>query len=261
MKKLKACRLLFFPVMLLLLAACAAQHRTSASIEKVAREKLETAGQVLLVKENRFLFWTSPSVCAMERQNGVWTEVFVPMPAVIGRNGFAPLHEKREGDGRTPSGLYRLGTVFGYAESVETRMPYRQALVNDLWVDDPGAPDYNRWVKLHETKAASYEKMKRDDDQYKYGLVIEYNTHPVITGLGSAIFLHVREKRGAPTSGCIALSEEDLLKILGWLHPAAAPVIWINPDEDETGLYPLDVLQCPSRQCQPIASEGNRACF
>ena len=254
MKNLKAWRLLLFPVVLLLCAACAAQHRTSASIEKVTREKLETAGQVLLVKENRFLFWTSPSVYAMEKQNGVWTEVFDPMPAVIGRNGFARLPEKREGDGRTPSGLYRLGTAFGYAESVETRMPYRQALTDDLWVDDPEAPDYNRWAKLHETRSASYEKMKRDDDQYKYGLVIEYNTHPAVPGLGSAIFLHVREKRGAPTSGCVAVSEEDLLKILGWLHPAAAPVIWINPDENETG--ELDFIR--SMSYSSLHANGNR---
>ncbi len=235
MKNLKAWRLLFFPFVLVLLAACVAQHRTPAPEKKIAQEKMETAGQVLLVKEEGFLFWTSPGIYALEKQNGAWKEVFEPMPAVIGRNGFAPPGEKREGDGRTPSGLYRMGTAFGYAASVATRMPYRQALADDLWVDDARAPDYNRWVKHQDTKAASYERMKRDDDQYKYGLVIEYNTTPVIPGHGSAIFLHVWKKPGWPTAGCIAVSEDDLLKILGWLNPARAPIILINPDKNETG--------------------------
>lgn len=232
MKNLKAWRLLFFPVVLVLLAACAAQHRTFAPGEKIAQEKMEAASQVLLVKEERFLFWTSWGLYALEKQNGAWKEVFEPTPAVIGRNGFAPPGEKREGDGRTPSGLYRMKTAFGYAESVVTRMPYRQALADDLWVDDPEAPDYNRWVKLQETKATSYEKMRRDDDQYKYGLVIEYNTAPVMPGRGSAIFLHIWKKPGWPTAGCVAVSEDNLLKILGWLRPEANPVIWMNPDEN-----------------------------
>ncbi|MCG6533959.1 MAG: L,D-transpeptidase family protein [Syntrophales bacterium LBB04] len=124
--------------------------------------------------------------------------------------------------------LYRLDTP-GY-ESINTKMPYRQALADDLWVDDPEAPDYNQWVKQSETSAASYEKMKRDDDQYKYGIVIEYNTDPVIKGHGSAIFFHVWKGESSTTAGCVAVSEEDIRKILNWLDPAAKPVIPINPD-------------------------------
>lgn len=155
---------------------------------------------------------------------------FEPFPAVVGRNGFAPSGKKREGDGRTPSGRYRLGHAFGYAGSANTKMPYRQALTDDVWVDDPESPDYNRWVKLAETSAASYEKMKRDDDQYGYGVVIQYNTDPVIKGYGSAIFFHVWAGAWSTTAGCIAASEEDIRKILNWLDPAAKPMIIINPD-------------------------------
>ncbi|RPH87979.1 MAG: hypothetical protein EHM66_01880, partial [Deltaproteobacteria bacterium] len=138
--------------------------------------------------------------------------------------------EKREGDGRTPSGLYRLGTAFGNAESAVTKMPYRQALADDLWIDDPNAPDYNSWVKQGQTRATSYEKMRRDDDLYQYGIVIAYNTHPVIKNHGSAIFIHVWAGAESTTSGCVAMSEEDILKILVWLNPEANPVILINPE-------------------------------
>ncbi len=185
--------------------------------------------QVLLVVDDTFLFLTSRKVYALERADSAWREARAPMDAVVGRNGFAPPGEKREGDGRTPSGLYRLGTVFGYAESVATKMPYRRAGADDLWVDDIHAADYNRWVKRSETRAASFEKMRRDDDLYKYGVVIEYNTDPIVKGHGSAIFMHVWAGAGSTTAGCVAVSEEDILGILAWLDPAARPVILINP--------------------------------
>lgn len=180
--------------------------------------------QLLLVRN------TNPAdvevrVMALERRDGRWQMPFAPLEGVIGRKGFAPPGEKREGDGRTPSGIYPLGMVFGYAASFSTRMPYRQATPDDLWVDDVEAPDYNQWVKRGETKASSFERMRRDDDAYKYGIVVEYNTQPILKGQGSAIFLHLWRGRGMPTAGCIALAERDLLRILGWLDPAANPLI------------------------------------
>jgi L,D-peptidoglycan transpeptidase YkuD (ErfK/YbiS/YcfS/YnhG family) len=115
--------------------------------------------------------------------------------------------------------------TFGYDESIKTKMPYRQALADDIWIDDPNAEDYNRWVKKSETRSTSYEIMKRDDNLYKYGIVIEYNTDPIIKGNGSAIFLHILKGSGTTSAGCVAVSEEDIIKILGWLDPAASPLI------------------------------------
>jgi len=80
-------------------------------------------------------------------------------------------------------------------------------------------------VKKPETRAASYEIMKRDDNFYKYGIIIEYNTNPVIKGNGSAIFLHIWKAEDMPTAGCVAVSQENILKILDWLDPAASPLI------------------------------------
>jgi L,D-peptidoglycan transpeptidase YkuD (ErfK/YbiS/YcfS/YnhG family) len=160
-----------------------------------------------------------------ERKNGSWQSPFAPLDGVIGRKGFAPPGEKREGDGRTPAGIFRLGTVFGYEPSFPTRMPYRQATGDDLWIDDVQAVDYNRWVKRGATQATSFERMRRDDDLYKYGIVVEYNTNPVVKGYGSAIFFHLWRGKDIPTAGCIALSAEDLIKILKWLDPAARPLV------------------------------------
>ncbi|MFA5321905.1 MAG: L,D-transpeptidase family protein [Smithella sp.] len=183
------------------------------------------SSQIILVRDNSFLFFTETTIYAIEKQGDNWRTVFEPMKAVIGRNGFAPSGEKREGDGKTPSGIYPLKRTFGYDESVKTKMPYRQALNDDIWIDDPQADDYNRWTKKQESHASSYELMKRDDNLYQYGVVIEYNTDPIIKGNGSAIFLHIWKGEDIPTAGCVAVSENDMVKILSWLDPAASPLI------------------------------------
>jgi L,D-peptidoglycan transpeptidase YkuD (ErfK/YbiS/YcfS/YnhG family) len=187
--------------------------------------RIEQSTQMILVRERKCLFSSGYFVYTVEKRHDHWEWVSKPMKASIGKNGFALPGEKREGDGKTPSGIFSLKHTFGYDKTVETKMPYRQATEEDLWVDDPNAPDYNQWVKQGETNATSYEKMKREDDQYKYGIVIEYNTDPVIKGHGSAIFFHVWKGKGFPTAGCVAVSEEDMIKIFEWLDPNAFPLI------------------------------------
>lgn len=187
--------------------------------------KIGESAQILLVIDNSSLFSTKTNVYAMEKRDNKWQMAFEPFNAVIGVKGFAAEGEKKEGDGKTPSGIYPLKMTFGYDATIGTKMPYRQALDDDVWIDDPQADDYNRWVKKSETRAASYERMRRNDNLYKYGIVIEYNTSPVIKGNGSAIFLHIWKGESVPTAGCVAVSEEDIIKIIGWLDPAASPLI------------------------------------
>lgn len=187
--------------------------------------KIGQSSQIILVKNDSFLFFNRTLLFVMEKKENSWEPAFEPLDAVIGKNGFANYGEKKEGDGKTPSGIYSMKTTFGYGRTMETKMPYRQILADDIWVDDPLAHDYNRWTKMGNTQAASYEIMKRDDDLYKYGIVIEYNTDPVIKGKGSAIFLHMWRGKNSPTAGCVAVSEKDLIKIIGWLNPDAAPLI------------------------------------
>jgi L,D-peptidoglycan transpeptidase YkuD (ErfK/YbiS/YcfS/YnhG family) len=180
---------------------------------------------MIFVRERKCLFSSGYYAYPLEKDQDDWKGVSGPMKATIGENGFALPGEKREGDGKTPSGIFSLKRTFGYDKTVKTKMSYRQASEEDLWVDDPNATDYNQWVKQGETGAASYEKMKREDSQYKYGIVIEYNTDPVIKGHGSAIFFHVWEGKDFPTAGCVAVSEEDIIKIFEWLDPNALPLI------------------------------------
>jgi len=166
------------------------------------------------------------TVEAWERDGDGWRRVLPPMDAVVGRSGVVATDTKREGDGGTPAGVHRLGTAFGVADHVTTRLPYRRATGDDWWIDDPASPSYNRWVVGK--PAVSAEAMRREDGQYELGAVIEWNTDPVVPGRGSAIFLHVWRAPDRPTAGCVALSRENVAALLAWLDRDREPVIVIR---------------------------------
>jgi L,D-peptidoglycan transpeptidase YkuD (ErfK/YbiS/YcfS/YnhG family) len=160
---------------------------------------------------------------AWQKQGNEWHRVYF-VSAVIGRNGLAPLGEKKEGDGKTPSGIFPLGPAFGYASSMNTGLLYRQATDNDFWVDDMRSLQYNQWVR-GTPSASSFERMKRPDNLYQYGIIIGYNINPIVPAAGSAIFMHVWRGYNSSTAGCVAINQRYLRKILRWLSRHYQPVI------------------------------------
>ncbi len=148
--------------------------------------------------------------------------VFGPWTARIGSNGFAPPGRKREGDGRTPSGTYGFQFMFGADANPGVRFPYRRALPDDVWDDDPSSPLYNEWVDDRTGDPGRSPEPMDQTPAYAYGAVIAYNTART-PGLGSAIFLHVNI--GSATAGCVTLPLGQLLDVLRWLDPARSPVV------------------------------------
>jgi D-alanyl-D-alanine dipeptidase len=170
------------------------------------------------------------------------------LPAVLGAAGYgwgAGLHGrgappgrqgplKREGDLRSPAGVFRVGTVHGYAATMPgLRLPYRQATADARCVDDPSSAYYNQIVSIAETgeRWRSAEIMLRHDDLYELALDIEHNRSPIRPGSGSCIFAHVWAGREVPVSGCTALSKADLRGLLEWLKPESAA--WVALPEAE----------------------------
>ena len=225
----RATPFLFIIAIFLLLFSCTIYGRFTKKFIAHHTAQIGESEQ-LIFATNRDPSSSVVTIHTVERNNGVWQMVLPGFAGSIGEKGFAPMGGKREGDGKSPSGVFPLGIAFGYDPSVETKMPYRQATEDDFWVDDPGSEDYNKWVK-GKPNAASWEKMRRDDDQYKVGVVIGYNTGPIVKGKGSAIFLHVWKDGGA-TLGCVSMPEEMVLRILGWLDPAKKPLIVMGTESE-----------------------------
>jgi len=136
----------------------------------------------------------------------------------LGKGGVA--RDKREGDGATPLGKFPLREVL-YRPDREapppTKLPLRTLTPQDGWCDEPGASTYNRMVSLPHTHR--HERLWREDHIYDLIIVVGYNDAPVISGHGSAIFIHLMREDCAPTEGCIAFARDDLLEILATLEP------------------------------------------
>jgi L,D-peptidoglycan transpeptidase YkuD (ErfK/YbiS/YcfS/YnhG family) len=132
----------------------------------------------------------------------------------LGRAGV--VGDKREGDGASPAGLWPMREVLFRRDRlgrIETALPVRALTPEDGWCDDPADPAYNRRVRL--PYAARVERLWRADRLYDIVVPLGYNDDPVVSGAGSAIFLHVAHPDFAATAGCVALALGDLLQLLG----------------------------------------------
>lgn len=131
----------------------------------------------------------------------------------VGANGIADDGAKREGDGMTPSGVYRMGYGFGVKAEPEQfhGSKYVKTTEDDIWVDGDAVEKYNTMQKKSEgyTGESMYQS-----PAYDLGQVIDYNS-AATPGKGSAIFLHANTG-SQQTAGCVSVSEPDLLRIFDW---------------------------------------------
>jgi uncharacterized protein YijF (DUF1287 family) len=204
--------------------------------------------QLVVVTSGDFADWHA-RLQRYERAPGKpFRRVGASEPAVLGAAGYGwgdglhgrgapgerPGPIKREGDLRSPAGVFALGTVHGYAASAGAlRLPYRQASADQRCVDDAASPYYNRVLSIAETGEPwhSAEHMLRPDGLYELALDIDHNRSPITPGHGSCIFAHVWAGPDIPVSGCTALAKNDLRRLLTWLKPGAAA--WVALPQEE----------------------------
>ncbi len=171
-----------------------------------------------------------------ERNSTKWHKVGEPISIILGRNGLGwglglytipkdAKYIKKEGDGRSPAGLFKLGNGFGY-KSLDIEYPYKIYTTTDHCVDDSNSIWYNKIINSKEIQKDynSFEYMRRKDNLYQYGLVVEHNPNAIRYG-GSCIFLHIRSGNGKGTAGCTAMSQNNILKVLKWLKKEDKPLL------------------------------------
>ncbi|MFT4090915.1 MAG: L,D-transpeptidase family protein [Asticcacaulis sp.] len=137
------------------------------------------------------------------------------VPCALGKEGVITADRKREGDLRSPAGIWRLKYIFyrpDRLQAPDTVLPVIALTPEDGWCDAPDHPDYNRHVKL--PFDASHEKLWREDHIYDLIGILGHNDDPPVAGMGSAIFLHLARENYVGTEGCVALSQPDLLELL-----------------------------------------------
>jgi L,D-peptidoglycan transpeptidase YkuD (ErfK/YbiS/YcfS/YnhG family) len=142
------------------------------------------------------------------------------IPCAIGRSGIT--RNKREGDGATPAGQWRL-LHFCLRRAAPLRAPWKLTRADDIWCDDAGSFLYNR--PLRAPSRLSHEAMWRKDRLYDVVGVMDYNVVPRMRGRGSAIFFHIATDELSSTAGCVALRARDMARLLPRLGRRASIVV------------------------------------
>jgi L,D-peptidoglycan transpeptidase YkuD (ErfK/YbiS/YcfS/YnhG family) len=205
-----------------------------------ASDPLSTSRQWLVVIAPD---WNAKSgvLRAFERTSArsAWQSHGPAIPVVLGKKGLAwgrglfagsTGPSKIEGDNKAPAGIFRLGPAFGYAPRSAARwikLAYFPLTKESEGVDDPHSRHYNQLVNRSEVARVDWhssEQMLRNDDLYKWGVVVAHNSART-PGAGSCIFLHIWKNSSSGTAGCTAMAERDLVSLLRWLKPGAHPVL------------------------------------
>ncbi|MFG1261108.1 MULTISPECIES: L,D-transpeptidase family protein [Xanthobacter] len=158
------------------------------------------------------------------RYQGILRAGGLSIPVALGRSGIGA--DKREGDGRTPAGRWRILALLyrpDHGPRPVSRLPTRPLRPADGWCDDRADRRYNCPVTLPlgGARKVSHEKMWRDDALYDLVLVIDHNQRPRIAGRGSAVFVHLARPGFKATEGCVALRRADMTRLLARLKPGA----------------------------------------
>jgi L,D-peptidoglycan transpeptidase YkuD (ErfK/YbiS/YcfS/YnhG family) len=140
------------------------------------------------------------------------------VPVALGRSGI--LANKREGDGSTPRGTFRLRRLWWRADRAprpRTRLQVRRIRPDDGWCEDPRDRRYNRPIRLPPNHPG--DRLWRADRLYDFIIELDHNTRPRVSGRGSAVFVHVARPGFAPTAGCVALQAQALRRLIALAGP------------------------------------------
>jgi len=181
--------------------------------------------QVILIKvENKNDFHAK--LFFYEKVDNNWIKQIDNIQATVGKNG---IYKQKEGDSKSPFGIFSLGSAFGYENKLDTAYPFLQTIISHHWVDDVNSKYYNQLVNYIDGGIKDFNSSEQliTFDVYKYGIFINYNRENE-KGLGSAIFMHIYRSTDSPTGGCVALDEQNLKYIIEHLNINKNPLIVIG---------------------------------
>jgi L,D-peptidoglycan transpeptidase YkuD (ErfK/YbiS/YcfS/YnhG family) len=142
----------------------------------------------------------------------------------IGRGGISA--NKREGDGATPRGRFRLIRLWWRADRAprpRTLLPASAIRRDDAWCEDPSDRRYNQLIRI--AAGTPGDRLWRADPLYDLIVELDHNTRPRVANRGSAVFIHVARPGFTPTAGCVALTAAELRILIGRIGRRATLII------------------------------------
>lgn len=226
----------YFIAILLNYSFCGGQIKNTSPIPSSSRQIILVITETFDVS-NGILF-------RFERNNtnADWEKFGDKIPVIVGKNGLGwgiGLHKldttnkpiKREGDGKSPAGVFTLSSAFGYSpveKMGNLKMPYIHVTDMLECVDDVNSKYYNFFANRSEVENVDWnssEKMLLSGIWYELGVVVNHNKNPVRKGAGSCIFLHNWSSPTDSTSGCTAMAPPDMKDIIYWLDASKNPIL------------------------------------
>ena len=182
----------------------AAQSSTPQWIQRLPA--LQNANQAVIVAQlgEKTTAWISMHARDL---NGEWQQI-MSTPGFIGKNG---LGKEKEGDNKTPVGVFKFNYALGIAPDPGCQIPYTQIDENYYWSGDWNYK-YNQLVDIREYPAldTTYsEHLIEYDPYYTYVLNMGYNAE-CTPGRGSALFLHCFGPIKPWTGGCVAIPTDKM---------------------------------------------------
>lgn len=148
-----------------------------------------------------------------KQDDGSW-HMIMTTPGFIGKNG---LGKTKEGDAKTPTGVFHFNRAFGIAEDPGSKIPYVKVDNDSYWSGDVREGyHYNELVNIKDLPDLNTDDSEHIADyiyHYQYCLNISYNEEGT-PGLGSAIFLHCYAPAKPFTGGCVSVPEDYMKFIL-----------------------------------------------
>lgn len=229
---------ILLPALVLILSFAAAGQVKTIQPPPVKSPFVESLQAVVVTTDSPTAIQGKAQLFERKNAKSKWKRLGDDFPVVVGRGGLgwsadsAPAGAsdlKKEGDGRSPAGLFPLTFAFGRPDKPgEVKLSYSKLEGYSECVDDVASIHYNRLVdrlKVGNFDWKSSEKMLEVGPEYDLGVFVAYNSYPVRRGDGSCIFLHIWKDASTGTSGCTAMKRDDLLRILNWADPNKKPYL------------------------------------
>ena len=134
--------------------------------------------------------------------------------------------KKLEGDQITPKGTYKIVEIYfrkDRLKKISSKFKLIEIKKNMGWCDDPKSKKYNQLIKL--PSKYSHENLYRENSIYDLILVLNYNMNPIIKNKGSAIFIHIANKKFKNTEGCIAIEKKNLVRLVKIINKKTLVII------------------------------------
>ncbi len=229
---------------LVLLASACQQAPGTTAVPEAPPPQVSYRQAVVVLSEG----WDSlqATLYVLEKADSSW-KVLQQHPAVVGQKGLGwgiglsdfrqhPGPTKKEGDKKSPAGVFSFGEAFGYSPPASLpplKWTYQQIIWETQCIEDVESAHYNQIV-LETDPEKDWEqadRMARKDDLYELGMFVNHNVDPAEPGSGSCIFLHLWRSEKEGTLGCTAMARDQMVELLQWMDPAKQPVLVQVPRE------------------------------